>query len=165
MWRRKCDNPHATSHCAATHNAIHRIQSSYSRWCRNEMEREAGNLISGRRRKVNGAGQRQDRIVSGKYNLDKATNTSIERQEKLEPSLLRSPTSHCQFPQKLGRPTQPTHLRVSNIASSSHATFATIINPPTYEWCSELDNPTPSVEYNRTYEISINQITIRLNSY
>lgn len=44
-----------------------RIQSSYSRWCRNEMEREAGNLISGRRRKVNGAGQRQDRIVSGNY--------------------------------------------------------------------------------------------------
>lgn len=31
------------------------------------MEREADNLISGRRRKVNGAGQRQDRIVSGNY--------------------------------------------------------------------------------------------------
>lgn len=44
-----------------------RIQSLYSRWCRNEMEREAGNLISGRRRKVSGAGQRQDRIVSGNY--------------------------------------------------------------------------------------------------
>lgn len=33
----------------------------------NETKREGGNLISGRCRKVNGAGQRQDRIVPGNY--------------------------------------------------------------------------------------------------
>lgn len=58
-----------------------RIQSSYSWWCRNEMEREAGNLISGRRRKVNSAGQRQDRIVSGNY-FRSSSNVRLRKKKK-----------------------------------------------------------------------------------